>query len=310
MDSFFDSTLFRRLAAFVLAGGSFAAVFIFIAFPVVPADPPGSEDGDREMRDQGSESPPPKPEKPSVKEEAALVSGDVLAEKNTARMVHPGQACSDDEDRESSAEGTKLDTEKKNGPEEVDSGEVPSRRNLSGAYTLTACGRIVDIETAENITNRRITITAFDASGARDPISGEVDPAAGTYRLDGLGFGLYLVLASVEGYLSYCGTLMMPHEARRDLWFEGAGMVRLRVTDSFARRLRNVRVLDLSVCDPCMPRTLSCREEDGYLLVFGLRQGVKKLAVEKIGLGSVSMDLRIERDRVLCYWAVIGSGTP
>jgi hypothetical protein len=164
----------------------------------------------------------------------------------------------------------------------------------------TVRGLLRDMDTGALIEG--VEVEARSPADANSPRIAVIDGSR--FTLEGLKLCPYQVTARAEGYLPVWTELVPPMESRLELLLKPAGTVRVRVTDRYARRLKNVTFREEVTPSPDLPEVLSYRFDEGYFLVHGLPLGARRLVVEAEGYDSVCLDARVERDVVHTYWAV------
>lgn len=262
-----ESPLFRNLITWSIIAGSTLAVVLFISHPIFSND----------RSPAGGEELPEPPEPPVLEEQPAEEESETGFE-----LQNGGQPAGDDP-----------------GPLAVEPFEESFR-----SMTFSVSGVVVDLAGGKPVTNRPFRVTAFSPGSAGGPIEAEVDRRTGRFVFTGLCFGPHILSASVEGYLVSWGDMMIPMEGRKTIGLERGGTVRIKATDAYARRLKEIRIWRAAGPETLFMEPLSSRMEDGFHVLSGLPEGVHELHLEAPDFERLILSVQVSKEEEHTYWAL------
>ena len=259
-----ESPLFRNLITWAIIAGSTLAVVLFLSHPIFSND----------RRPSGEEKPPDPP----------------------VQEVQPAE--------EEGMPGNEVQDEGESTGDDPDPLAVEPIEEMFRSMTFSAGGVVYDLAGGRPVTNRPFRVTAFSPGSTGGPIEAEVDSRTGAFVFTGLPFGPHVISASVEGYLVYWGNLMVPMEGRTTIGLERGGTIRIKATDAYARRLKDIRIWKASRPGALFLEPLSSRMENGYHVISGLPEGAHELHLEAPDFGRMVLSVQVSREEERTYWAL------
>lgn len=187
------------------------------------------------------------------------------------------------------------------GPDTTDS---PSLNRL-GVGDRVLVGILIDKRTGRLLEDASFSVEAFSQKDWHSPVPAELSSSQGKFVLSGLSAGEYEVLVQADGYAPLRSRVAIP--AAREIRFEldTSGMVRIRVTDAYARRLEpeRIRLIDDDGGDP--EQRLSRSFENGYQVVTGLSDGIHSLQIEVPGYAPHKLEALVDPEEPRSYWVIV-----
>jgi hypothetical protein len=169
---------------------------------------------------------------------------------------------------------------------------------------FTLQGRVFDLRTRTAIEGKLLSVLALDAQNRARSFMAYVGHDDGSFRFADLPDGDYDLFFQAEDYVSKMVPLRVPLEEPFRVDLEESGTIRLKVTDLYSRRLKDVQVRVASR-EESLPDPLLIKEIRGYLFVQGLPEGIHELIVEAPGHAPRTLEAEMKRTTMRTYWAVL-----
>ncbi|MHC4944810.1 MAG: carboxypeptidase-like regulatory domain-containing protein [Planctomycetota bacterium] len=243
------------------------------------------------------EPPPTPPPEPEAAVEETGSKSDTTPEQ--AESVLPESSEAPQETQEPDPEPSPPEVAEK--PRKEDPQEAPPALQ-EPEFTLQ--GRVFDLRTRIAIKGRLLSVLALDAQDRARSFMAHVGHDDGSFRFADLPDGDYDLFFQAEDYVSKLVPLRVPLEEPFRVDLEESGTIRLKVTDLYSRRLKDVQVR-VAGREESLPDPLLIKEVKGYLFVQGLPEGIHELIVEAPGHAPRTLEAEMKRTTMRTYWAVL-----